>query len=337
MEGNGECILPAMAANLTAQYKEAEEAYRKAGDPQEKLACLERMLRLIPKHKGTEKMQADLKKRIAAARQSAEKSSGKRGWSVRVEPEGVAQCVLIGGPNAGKSTLVEATTNARVEVGDHPFSTREPVPAILAWEDLQFQLVDLPPVSAEHMEHWVTDIIRTADLGIWVVDASTDHPELPMKEVRGVLADRKITLDPEPRDSTGGQEATRRLPTILIASKTDSSSKVSMDRLRAEADGFTILPLSALGDSDFSSLPLALFELARIVRVYAKSPGKEADRAKPFVLRCGDTVIDFAGTVHKDLAQKFKFARIWGSEAFDGQRVARDHVLQDGDVVEVHT
>jgi ribosome-interacting GTPase 1 len=327
-----------MAANLSPEYLAAEEAFKAAKDPDEKIACLERMLATIPKHKGTEKMQADLKRRIANAHETAEHARGKKGFGVRVEREGAAQVVLVGAPNAGKSALVEAATNAHVEIGDHPFTTRSPAPAILRFENVRFQLVDLPAVSREHMDHWVTDVIRTADSALWVIDASDREFAARMDEVASALDERKLRLVPHADAPKSRAETVRRIGTLAVASKTDEPQSAEiLPRLRERLPaGMPLVALSALGDSDFAPLGRALFDAHALVRVYPKVPGKEADLSEPFILCRGDSVLEFARMVHEDFAEHLKYARIWGHGKFEGQRVPREEPLTDGDVIELH-
>jgi ribosome-interacting GTPase 1 len=327
-----------MPANLTPEYKAAEDEYRQARDPQARLACLEKMLSTIPKHKGTEKMQADLKRRISRLKESIVKKGGKKGFSVKVEKEGAAQVVLIGAANSGKSALVEVTTNARTEAADHPFSTRAPVPGMLIYENLQFQLVDLPPVSSEYMEPWVTDIIRTSDAALWVVDASASDPSAQVEDVTGVLELKKIKLCGPDKPLSAGHDPIRRIRTLVVASKTDSpSAQQGLDWIKERfGNEYPVLPISAMGDTDFSSLGRSVFDLTRIVRVYSKTPGKEPDLSKPHILHQGDNLLDFARVVHKDFAEKLRFARVWGQGKFDGQRIQRDQQMVDGDIVELH-
>jgi len=327
-----------MPANLSPEYKAAEEEFRQAKDPQARLFCLEKMLSAIPKHKGTEKMQADLKRRISRLKESIEKKGGKKGFAVKVDKEGAAQIVLIGGPNAGKSALVEVTTNSRAQAADHPFSTRAPVPGMLVYENLQFQLVDMPAVSKEVMEPWVTDIIRTADAALWVIDAG--HPELAtqVNELEGILSRKKIKLCGPDQPLSAGHDPVRRIWTLLVAAKMDStaaSQGLIWIRERFEKE-FPILPVSAMVDTDFTKLGKSIFDLTQVVRVYSKTPGKEPDRSKPHILHRGDRLIDFARVVHKDFAEKLRFARVWGSGKFDGQRIQRDQQMEDGDIVELH-
>jgi ribosome-interacting GTPase 1 len=327
-----------MPANLSVQYKEAEAEYKKAKDPQAKLACLESMLSLIPKHKGTEKMQAEIKRKIARLKESLQKSSkGKKGFSVSVDKEGAAQVVLVGAPNAGKSALIEATTNAKADVADYPFSTKSPCPAMFAFENIQFQLVDLPPISSENMEAWVSDIVRNADAALWVVDAADPDIEQKINETQSVLDSKKIELVGPNTDAAKWQDSIMRLKTLILAAKTDESEAAKgISYLKQNFEGqIDIIEISAMGDDDFTTLALALFELNKIVRVYSKSPGKDPDLSKPFILHQGDCLMDFARMVHKDFAQNLKYARIWGEGKYDGQRVQRNHILSDGDIVEL--
>ena len=326
-----------MPANLTPEYKAAEQEYRQAREPEQKLACLERMLSLIPKHKGTEKMQADLKRRIARLRDSLQKRGGRRGFAIKVEPEGAAQVVLVGPPNSGKSTLLECTTNARAEVGDHPFTTRLPTPGMLVFENLQFQLVDLPPLDEEQTQPWVYDVIRRADSALLVVDAAAPDCVESVERVLRLLAAKKIELVGGMRAERGGQPV-RRVPTVVLANKMDvEGARSGAEKLerRFEPD-ILVLPMSAF-EEDFASLGRAIFDSNRLIRVYSKSPGKEPDLDRPFVMRRGQTLMDFANLVHKDFAEKLKYARVWGVGKFDGQRIQRDQALEDGDVVELHT
>lgn len=327
-----------MPANLTPEYRSAEEEYRQAKDPAEKLACLEKMLSVIPKHKGTDKMQGDLRRKISRLKENLQKKSGKKGFSVKVEREGAAQVVLVGAANSGKSALVEATTNAKTEVADYPISTRAPIPGMFPFENLQFQLVDLPPVNRDYMEPWVTDIIRNADCALWLVDASDPQIESQVEQVTELLGQRKVRLVGADAPAGKGHDPIRNIRCILVATKMDlepAESGFSWLQRRYQPT-IQVLGLSAMGDSDFTSLGRALFALNRIIRVYSKTPGKEADRSHPHILHRGDRLIDFARVVHKDFADNLRYAKAWGQGMFDGQRIQRDQELCDGFVVELH-
>jgi len=142
-----------MPANLTPDYLAAERDYKQAATPAERIAALERMLATVPKHKGTEKIQADLKRRLSQARkESTKKGAAHSVPFYLVEKEGAGQVVLLGPPNAGKSQLVAALTHAHPEVADYPFTTRLPTPGMMSYQNVQIQLIDLPPLSEEFME-----------------------------------------------------------------------------------------------------------------------------------------------------------------------------------------
>jgi ribosome-interacting GTPase 1 len=321
-----------MPANLTPEYRAAEEEYRKAKDPQEKLACLEKMLSVIPKHKGTDKMQGDLKRKISRLKESLLKKSAKKGFSVKVEREGAAQVVLVGAPNSGKSALLEATTNARSEVAEYPISTRSPVPGMFPFENLQFQLVDLPPVNRDYMEPWVSDIIRNTDSALWLVDASDKQIEKQVNEVAELLDQKKIRLAGGDAPVSRGHDPIRRIRTIVVATKMDlEEAQTGLSWLKKRfGPQILVLGLSAMGDSDLSPLASALFDLN------SKTPGKDADLSTPHILHKGDRLIDFARVVHKDFAKNLRYAKAWGQGMFDGQRIQRDQELSDGFVVELH-
>lgn len=323
-----------MPANLTPQYRAAEGRFKAAKSAEERRAALEEMLATIPKHKGTEKMQADLKRRLARLRQEEEARSGRRGFSVKVEPEGAAQVVILGPPNAGKSSLLAAFTRAEPAIGEYPFTTTRPQPGMMLYEDVQIQLVDLPPLSREHMDSWMPNVAAAADAALLVIDPTS--PEVPddVEAVRERLAEVHVQLVgalPE-----NGDPRATHLPILVVISK--------LDRARAEdvavleelyGAEFPLVKVSVAERSGFEAFKVAVWRRLQLLRVYAKPPGKPADRSAPFVLPEGATVVDLAELVHRELAEKLSFARLWGGE-LDGQRVARDFELRDRDVVELH-
>jgi ribosome-interacting GTPase 1 len=329
-----------MPANLPPQYLKAEEDLRKASTPEARLEAVREMFRLLPKHKGTEKLQSDLKQKISRARDEIEgaKAGGKKtGVSHRVPHEGAGQVVLVGAPNAGKSALLAAVTHAKPEVAPYPFTTRAPYPGIMLWEDVPVQLVDLPPVSADFHEPWVTSAIRAADAALLVVDLASDDVADATDAVLSCLAQTHTELvGSVPFDNE--DESVRHIKTLLVASKTDADG--AADRLGVIREWFSprfpILPISVERREGLGALRRATYDLLGVLRVYTKVPGKPADRARPFTLPYGSSVVDLARAIHRDLEHSLKFARVWGSGVFEGQTVKRDHELHDGDVVEIH-
>jgi hypothetical protein len=329
-----------MTTNLTPQYFDAEKLYREANSPQEKLEALKEMLRTLPKHKGTEKMQSDLKRRIKAATSEAQqKKKGGRSNIPYVEREGAGQLLLVGGPNCGKSALVRSVSGAKVEVADYPYTTRTPQPGMLRYEDIQFQLVDMPPISPDYMESWLPTLVRSADAVLLMVDLSNHDLLTTLETSESRLAERRISLvRPAPGLRAKPWEEQVEMPTLLVGNKLDKPEAPDNLEVIEElfGDRFQIIPISVETGENLDRLARAIFELRDIVRVYTKQPGKSADIAAPFVLERGSTVIDLAAKVHKDLAERLTYARIWAEGKYDGQRVPREHVLEDKDVIELH-
>ncbi len=338
-----------MPTNVTAEYKKAEQAFREARESADRLQCLKEMLRTIPKHKGTEHLQRDIKTRMKLLNDelSGPKKGGARtGPSYSVRPEGAAQIALLGPPNSGKSQLHQKLTGARSEVGPYPFTTQLPLPGMMPYEDIHIQLVDLPPVSKDYFEPWIVNSLQPADAALLVIDITNPECIDHIQQVIDQLEPRKISLierfdDDGPSASADDELADPfriDLPTILVANKIDRTNGV--DDLRALNDlvtyRFPSIALSAETGENLDSLPRMLFEKMKIVRVYTKVPGKPADTDRPFTLNAGDTVSDVARQIHKDFAHSFRFARIWGDHVFDGQQVGPDHVLHDLDIIELH-
>ncbi len=318
-----------MPANLTPEYLSAEQDYKSARTHREKVEALERMLATLPKHKGTEKLQADIKRRLSQARKESQKKGAAHSAPFYlVEKEGAGQVALIGPPNSGKSQLVASLTHARPEVADYPFTTRVPSPGMMFYENVQIQLVDLPPLAREFFEPWLPQVIRSATAGVLVVDLN----------------------DPDVLDQTGFIEQVleeRRLarPRMLVGNKLDLAG--AADNFAALEDlyggRYRLLAVSAAGGLNLDRFRREVFDMLELVRVYTKPPGKRADLTAPYVLKRGQTVIDAARMVHKDFAENLKFARLYraghaagGHHQPEGMMVERAHLVEDGDILELH-
>jgi len=339
-----------MPTNVTPEYKKAEEAYRAAREPKDRLDCLKEMLRTVPKHKGTEHLQSDIKTRIRQLTEelSGPQKGGKRsGPSHTVRHEGAAQLCLIGPPNAGKSALHARLTGSRSDVGPYPFTTHLPVPGMLAFDDIHFQLVDLPPVSSDFMEPWLVSTLQHADGVLLVIDVADPECVEQVPAVLARLREKKIWLRSSwpglpsavtPSADEDEDPFRLDLPTVLIANKSDLDPDPEEVEVLEELLGlrFPALTVSAETGDGLDQVGPFLFEALAVVRVYTKTPGKAADGGKPFTVRRGETVLDVAKLVHKDIASGLRFARIWGKEVFDGQQVGPEHVVADGDLVELH-
>jgi len=329
-----------MPANLTPQYRAAEEEYRQASTPQEKMAALRKMLAVMPKHKGTDHLQADLKRRIAKLNQETQKGGrrGRRGNVFRVLKEGAGQVVLIGFPNVGKSSLVDALTNAAPEVAEYPFTTHRPIPGMMYFEDVQIQLVDTAPMTADGHEPWILDLVRGADAALVVTDLGSDDCLDQIETVIEALAKTRIRLVGKLPEEVEETDLNVYRKTIVVANKADLDVDGSRLEMVREFCGnrYKVLPLSVSAKSGLEDFRRDVFDLLDVIRIYSKEPGRPPDMEAPFTIPRGSTVLDLAYVVHKEIAEGLKTARLWGSAKFDGQQVKRDHVLRDKDVVELH-
>ena len=327
-----------MPANLTPQYLEAERRFREAKSIEEKLAALDEMMAVIPKHKGTEHLRGDLKRRYAKLKADAEQARRRRGgFSVSVDREGAGQVVLVGPPNAGKSALVAALTKAPTEVGDYAFTTRKPIAGMMPFVNILIQLVDLPAISDTYMEPWVPSLVRPADLCLLLADLASGTVLEDVEQVLAILERGKLTLV-SPDDAEPPAVGWARIHTILVANKIEEpGAEDSLEILRSMFEGrFPVCAVSAKTGQGLEALRRATYDALNIVRVYCKPPGEEPSMKSPVVLPRGSTVLEMAESIHKDFAHELKYARIWGSGKFDGQRVQRDYVIQEGDVIELH-
>lgn len=327
-----------MPANLPPAYFEAENRYREAKTPAEGIAALEEMLAIMPKHKGTDKLKADLRRRISKlkSKQQGKKKTGRRDSSHKIEREGVGQIVLIGPPNVGKSALVAALTNADPQVADFPHSTWKATPGMMYFEDIQIQLIDTPPIGKEYTEPWLVDMARQSDMILVVVDVQTD-PLQQLDEAVSFLKEHRVA-PLRLAHLYEGKGIWTFLPFLVVANKNDDPAieeNVEIFRSLLE-DDWPLVSVSAKNGRNLDALKQTLFTSLEVIRVYTKAPGKEPDLSAPFVLKRGSKLEDLASKIHKDFLEKLKYARVWGRHVYDGQMVQRDHVLQDGDVVELH-
>jgi len=327
-----------MTTNVPPEYTKAELRYRAAKDPEEKLAALKEMMVLVPKHKGTEKLRVQLKKRLAKVQQQAQKKPKATRTSTmeHFDKEGAGQVVLVGMPNCGKSALLDRVTNAEPDVADYPYSTFKPTVGMMPHEDIQIQLIDLPPFS-EFAEPWLFSLIRNSDGVAILVDLSDADPAGQLMEALDYIENANVhlvraeNLNPE-YDGPGVQ---RRA--IIIGTKSDQAKPSALGELHeAYGEEFPIISVSTQSEEQLAEMGKALLEMLKIIRVYSKKPGEKPSLDAPYILDKGSTMLDAVKAIHYELAESLKFAKIWGSSEFDGQRVERDHVLADGDIIEVH-
>jgi ribosome-interacting GTPase 1 len=328
-----------MPANLPPQYFEAEKEYRNAKTIEEKIHALKKMLAIMPKHKGTDKLQAEIRAKIAKLQEELEnqKKGKKSGAHWYIKKEGAGQVLLLGLPNSGKTTLVNTLCNTNFETADYPFTTQQPHAGMMDFEDIKIQLIDTPPIKDDN-DYKIFELVRNADLLAIVLSLDSD-PISDFNFIQEKLSERNITLK---GSGTGDYElfgpVTKRA--ILILNKLDLTKDAQylkdLENHFKGKFGLIAFPLSALYGTGTEELKQEIFKELEIIRVYTKEPGKPPVLADPLILKKGSTVLDAAREIHKDFEQKLKYAKVWGSTKFEGQRVERDYKLQDKDIVEFH-
>lgn len=326
-----------MPTNLPPDYFDAEKRYREAKTAPEKIAALEEMLAIMPKHKGTDHLKADLRRRIAKLMQSGGKKIAAQRAAMTVQKEGAAQVPVIGTPNSGKSSIVKALTNASPTVAEYPFATYTILPGMMEYENIQIQLLDTPPlVSGSTLALLPPNLVR-ADALLIVIDLSGD-PLSQMETITSELAGMRIGIGSTAEESDEEELIRHNIKALMIGNKIDIEGAIENYEVLEDLyhDDFPILAISAARGTGLENLKLAIFQLLEIIRIYTKTPGQKPDMNDPIVLPVGSTLADAATEVHKDFAANLKFARIWGSGKHDGVMAKRDHILQDGDIIELH-
>lgn len=338
-----------MPANVTPAYKTAEAAFRKARDPQERLDCLREMYRTIPKHKGTEHIRADIKTRIkelSADLAGPQKGGARRGPATVIRPDGAAQVAMLGPPNSGKSALHAALTGSHSPSEPYPFATQFPQPGMMPVEDILVQLVDLPSISPDHPISWIANALQPADCCMLVADLARPGTLDRVIALHELLLERNIHLvgawpvDAASSDTADTDPFAIYLPTLLVVNKIDLVDDISDDvEVFEELTGYFYpwIGVSATTGEGLEDLGHWLTKHLGVIRVYTKIPGQAADHTRPFTVRHGQTVHDVALLVHKDVARSLKYARVWGTASFDGQQVGPEHLVVDGDVLELHS
>jgi small GTP-binding protein len=321
-----------MPANLTPEYHKADKRYKEAATDAERITALEDMLRVIPKHKGTEHMRADLKKRLSkfkAAEQSAKHSGGKSIDIFHFPKSGAGQLVLIGTPNSGKSSIVAALSKARVHIADYPFSTQTPAPGMMHYEDVPIEIIDTPPITADFSTPGQVGVYRGCDIIAIVIDLSADTLE-QMQICLDYLDSHKLLINDKEENHLGKK-------TFVICTKKDLADDDSMQTLKELCDrNFDFIEISLQTGDGLDEFVSYVFKTLDVVRVYAKKPHKDPDMKEPFTLPTGSTVEDLAMHIHRDLGEKLKSARAWGADVHPGQQVHKTHVLKDKDIIELH-
>ncbi len=326
-----------MPANLPPEYFESERRYRMAKTLEEKLLALKEMISRVPHHKGTEKLFVDLKKRLNKLQEELRRKPKKGGspFPDHIGKEGGGQIALVGPPNSGKSSLLAILTRATPVIAEYPFTTLRPTVGMMPYEDIYIQLVDLPPLW-EETESWVYNLIRQADSLAVVLRLDEPSPEESLQNCISLLRQAKILLG---REEKSAVEGWIRRQSILVLTHLDieGAGEKARNLEQTLQSRFPVVPVSIPYEVNLELLKQKLFQSLSIIRVYTKKPGVPFVKDKPFVLPAGSTVLDMAFAVHNDIGRNFQFARLWGSASHDGQRVERTHILQDADIIEIHS
>ena len=277
-----------MPTNVTFEYVRAKKKYEEARTSEEKMKALEEMLSTVPKHKGTQTLQKEIKRKISRLKAEKIKQKQKKGKrkSIAIPKEGF-QIVIIGFPNSGKSTLLKELTNADVEIADYAFTTKKPEVGILEYGGAPLQLVEIPALveKAAEKQAQLMGLVHIADGIIMMLGDNREYEEKILREELKKFNVKKP---------------------ILVCEKGKKLSKKK------------------------------IFDYFGLIRVYTKEPGEEATKEKPLVLRKGSNVMQAGVGIHKDFVKKLKYVRVWGSSKFPGQRVDKDFVLKDKDIIEFH-
>jgi ribosome-interacting GTPase 1 len=322
-----------MPVTLPAQYRAAQAQLMAARLLDDRKAVLAELLATLPRHESTTRVRAELKRHLARLRNELARRASKKSHQVHVDPEGVAQVLLLGAPNVGKSSLLGLLTRAEPSIADYPFSTTRPQAGLTRFEDVMLQLVDLPAVTAQHIDPWMQSLAQGADAALLVADPSAPEVLAGIEDV----CDRFTALDlplvgalPD-----GSPDQVMPLPTLLVINKTDLVDEGEIEVLEElYHDRYTCVRCSVRQRIGVQALKLALWCLLQLVRVYLRKPGKSRERSEAMVLPAGSSVSDLVMRVSPEKAERLAAARVWGGK-IQGQRVGRDFLLRDRDEVEL--
>ena len=267
---------------------------------------------------------ADLRKRLEAELDRTRmRAKVVHRDSLQVRREGAAQVALVGPPNAGKSSLLQALSDIQIKTGDYAFTTLRPVPALTRIGGVLVQLVEIPGLIAGAHEdrgggRALLGVLRNADAIVFCRSAT--DPPAALDVVRGEVLAAGIDK-----------------PSILALTKSDDLGDRELARVIGRARAGTpdgVVAVSVLDDDSLDRLRDAIWNLTGLIRVYPRRGGVVDD--EPFALTDGASVAAVADRIHHEVGRSCAGALVWGASArFDGQRVGRDHVVADGDVVEI--
>ena len=302
-----------MPVNAGQEYFNAERKYLAARTKEEKIVALQEMIKTLPKHKGSEHQLSELKHRLAKLKKEAEvaRKSGKSKPKFSIRKEGAATICLIGVTNCGKSSLLNALTNAHAEVADYPYTTKLPEVGMMQYKDVQLQIIEIP----SNFDKEMLSLLEMADECVAMIDATQDI-DAQREEMLKILNDAFDVVEK---------------PYFFIATKCDSHDAKLM-KIRGH---YGYLEVSAGFGQNLEELKELMWKNLDLIRVYTKEPGKP--KVVPAIaLRKGASVKEVARQIHKDFLKNFNFARIFNSTKFSGKTVGLDYRVDDEDVVEIH-
>ena len=303
-----------MPANLPPHFHTLSAKLKETKDPEEKISILEELLAIVPKHKGTEKIQKDLKRKIAKLKKQKPKKTKGRTLSYSIPKEGAGQVVIIGPTNSGKSSLLNNLTNAKAKIASYPFTTKIPRPAMMPYENILIQLIDTPPLSKEFSPPWLKEILKQADLLIAVFDSSKENINQNIQNFKEILNNWKIDKK-----------------IIFVGNKTD------LEKSQRNLETVNIRAISCLKKLGLEDLKKEIFESLEIIRIYTKDHNKNPDFENPFTLKKNSRLIELASKIHKDFSSSFKYAKLFKPNSKRSRIIGKDYILQDGDIIEIHT
>jgi len=310
-----------MPANLPPQFFELQKKLKKTSETEEKILILKEMLAICPKHKGTEKVQEDLKRKIAKLKKEVQREKkGKRGIDFyTVLREGAGQVVIIGPPNSGKTSLVNLLTRSQFKVADYPFSTTLPQPAMMPFENIQIQLVDTPPLTKEFCPGWMKNLILNCDLILAVFDLADPEIENKIKEIEEILKNWKIEKE-----------------VLFLGNKSDILEKEKQRKILENTEIEFLISTKKPENEKISKIKKKIFEKLKIVRVYSKKPGKEPDFERPFIFKKGTKLLDLIEEINPQILSKFKKAKLFRKNLPHPKIVGKEYELKDEDIIEIH-
>jgi len=308
-----------MPANLPPQFFELQKKLKENLPLREKIEILKEMLAVCPKHKGTEKVQRELKRKIAKFKKELkiEKKQKKREDFYTIKKEGGGQVVICGPPNSGKTSLVNALSQTDFKVREYPFTTTIPKTAMMDFEDIKIQLIDTPPLTKEFSPGWLKNILQNSDL-ILVLFEPREKLRKNTKEIEEIFQNWNL----------------KEKRILFLVNKIDLLTEKEKENVLKE--GKIYLGISVSQKTNLEKLKEEIFKNLEIVRVYSKKPGREPDFSHPFILKKGTTLFELIEQIHKDFLKSFKFAKLYQKEIKNPLLVGKEYILKDKDIIEIH-